>query len=179
MLAQAMVALEEGLREGRVRVEVQLTKVSLYVRFHEAGGVVALLPQFEGYVLLPQQTLHTCTLYGNYVRIPHPPDDVFDPHGVQQLRGSFLGREGVVFRLSRRFSPEPALQGPRLVCCQVWCRGANPRARDWLEEDVRQKIEARMKAFAMGRLRRGRQHSLVAQLPLDVLEMIAARVRIV
>lgn len=169
-------ALAGLLRVGRAKISVQLSRVGASVQVYgvpelEAVGrglAARLLPRLDGFVLVSGRAdQFVGGLCGEYV-LAGPGRE---PWGIRAVQGSLFGRRAVFVLGNMVPHGTPALAGREVVCKAEWNRG---ELRGHLLREFRPMAKSRLRAFLMGRGRRG--SSLVRGLPLDVVRMIVAGV---
>lgn len=172
--------LRRGLWTRRVTIEACVVPGALLVDFcgpPEQGQQVwdGTLPKFEGYTLgtspPSEGRLRLVYLRGSLVKKKDGGVELrspmFGPWPPSQLRADLLAHKGVVLRL---FLTDPARD--MYAAAIVAEDDTDETARAVVDRGWQAVLCERVTAFAMGR--RG---GIVAFLPLDVLELIAGRLR--
>lgn len=165
-----MVLLERHLREG-ARAEIWMTSGHVFFIIDGwrpgQGDATGLLPTLDGHMLI-DGAVERGGMWGDYVRT--------GPVG-KALRGLFLGRR-VLFRLRRHIARGPAMVGRGSVvrCLRILGETINDPTRASMLRVATVQVRARVRAFLMGRGRRGA--SIVRDLPRELVEMIVDQTRV-
>lgn len=175
MASNVRATIRAGLRTGAVRIYMEVTSVHLYAELRGVPAglseeeVAAVLPRFDGYAWVEGRAEDN-HVWGHFLRTAAEP---INPFLVQALRGTLLGRT-TVFRLD--VGHGPALAPGQVRCIVLERRWSNTNMRRHMAATLAPKLDGRVRAFMMGRLRRGT--SVVNRLPAELVEMVVGHVRL-